>query len=361
MSEFGFIIHPLDFDDLGRKFKHIEKFPRPIVEKVMQFMPPVKVSSIRGISSPHNEVEGFFLGCTLTSKQMLELPERFVLNKVIKTVKMAEKMGAKIVGLGAMTSIVGDAGITVAKNSNIPVTTGNSYTIATAVEGAKKASEMLQIDMKNAEVVVIGATGSIGKVCAHLMARDCKYLTLLSRDIVSLRKTADKIIRDTGVPPRVTNDTESLKNADIIISVTSSLDAVIYPEYLKPGALICDVARPRDVSARVVKERKDVLVIEGGLIELPGDPDLGLNFGYPPKVVLACMAETMLLALEERYENFTLGRDLTIEQVDEIERLAKKHGFKLAGFRSFERPLDSEIIHQIREHVSSKETSMAIN
>ena len=41
----------------------------------------------------------------------------------------AEKLGAKIVGLGAFTAVVGDAGITVARNLNIPVTTGNSYTV----------------------------------------------------------------------------------------------------------------------------------------------------------------------------------------------------------------------------------------
>jgi fatty aldehyde-generating acyl-ACP reductase len=43
--------------------------------------------------------------------------------------------------LGAFTAVVGDAGITIAKNLNIPVTTGNSYTVATAIEGTKKASE----------------------------------------------------------------------------------------------------------------------------------------------------------------------------------------------------------------------------
>ena len=45
----------------------------------------------------------------------------------------------------------------------------------------------------------------------------------------------------------------------------------------------------------------------------------------------------MILALEQRYESFTLGRDLTVAQVEEISKLADKHGFKLAGFRSFER------------------------
>ena len=81
--------------------------------------------------------------------------EEYVIDKIIKTGKIAEKLGAKILGLGAFTAVVGDAGITVAKNLNIPVTTGNSYTVATAIEGTKKASEIMGKNVKDAEVLVI--------------------------------------------------------------------------------------------------------------------------------------------------------------------------------------------------------------
>ncbi|MBZ4688379.1 MAG: fatty aldehyde-rating acyl-ACP reductase [Clostridia bacterium] len=361
MDKFAFIVHPIEYKDLSRKFKRIEKLPQGLVEKMMQFLPPLKVSEAKGIKSSHNEIEGYFLGCTLTSEQMLRLPPKFVINKIVKTGRLAEKLGAKIVGLGAMTSVVGDAGITIRNRLNIPVTTGNSYTIATAIEGVKKASEKLEIDLAHAEVVVVGANGSIGKVCAHLIARDCRYLTLVSRDVMKLRKTADEILAETGLSPKVTSDVdESLKSADIVISVTSAVDSVIRPEFLKSGALVCDVARPRDVSKTVAEKRDDILIIEGGLIEVPGDPDLGFNFGYPPKIALACMAETMILALERKYESFTLGRDISIEQVDEISNLAEKHGFKLAGFRSFERPVKEETIEKVKKYARERK-NQAVN
>ena len=65
--------------------------------------------------------------------------------------------------------------------------------------------------------------------------------------------------------------------------------------------------------------------------------DFGFDFGYPRGVSLACMAETIILALEGRYENYSLGRGIQLRQVEEISRLADKHGFRLAGFRSFDR------------------------
>jgi len=61
------------------------------------------------------------------------------------------------------------------------------------------------------------------------------------------------------------------------------------------------------------------------------------------------MAETMILALEGRCENFSLGKKLQPDKVREIGRLAKKHGFQLAGFRSFEQVVSQEQIQRVRD------------
>lgn len=354
MERFAFIIHPMDLSDIYRKYKFMEKWPQGLVETVIKHTPPSEVSHITGIKSEYSEAEGWFVGCTLTAKQMTSLPQDVVLRKIIQSGKVAEKLGAKILGLGAFTAVVGDAGITVAKNLNIPVTTGNSYTVSTALEGTKRAAKIMGHDIKTAEVVVIGATGSIGKVCAEYMARECKFLTLVGRNDRELDKLADKIMTDTGLSVRTTSDIKrALKRADVVITVTSSVDTVIDAYDLKPGAVVCDVARPRDVSREVAEKRNDVLIIEGGVVEVPGDINFNFNFGFPPKASYACMAETMMLALEGRYENFTLGRDLTMEQIEEINKIAKKHGFKLAGFRSFERAVSEEQILQIKANAAA--------
>ena len=112
--------------------------------------------------------------------------------------------------------------------------------------------------------------------------------------------------------------------------------------------MVCDVSRPRDVSRRVAQERDDVLVIEGGMVAVPGPVDFGFDFGFPPRMAFACMAETMALALEQRYESYTLGRSLTLARVAEIDRIADRHGFKLGGFRSFERAVSEAEIDLVR-------------
>lgn len=355
MERFGFIVHPIVAKDFSRKFPFAKNWSDSFVEGIIKYIPPFKVSHIAGIESGHAASEGWFVGCPLTSRQMVTMPETDVIKKIIKAGKVAEKLGAKIVGLGAFTSVVGDAGITIAKNLDIAVTTGNSYTVATAIEGAKKAAELMGVQLDRANVLILGATGSIGAACAQLMARDVRYLTLASRNEAKLEILATQILRSTGLAVRITANTKSaLKAADIIIAVTSAVDSIIEPDDLKPGAIVCDVSRPRNVSQQVAQARNDVLVIEGGIVEVPGDVNFGLNFGFPPKTAYACMAETMILALEGRYENFTLGRDLTVKQVETISHLANKHGFKLAGFRSFERAVSPQEIMNIKANATAK-------
>lgn len=358
--DFSFIIHPLDIDDIFRKFKFMRSWPHGLVNAIMRKVPPIFTSNITGIRSSHGSVEGCFYGVTLTSRQMLELPPEVTIKKVIAAGRKAAQLGAKIIGLGAMTAVVGDGGITIARNLDVAVTTGNSYTVATALQGTEQAAELMGIDMEKAEVAVIGASGSIGSACARILARKANYLTLIARQLPPLEKLSDRIKEDCGLAVKVTsNIKEAVRRADVIVAVSSAADTLIEPEDLKPGAVVCDVARPRDVSVKVAQQRDDVLVIEGGAVEVPGDVEFNFNFGFPPGLAYACMAETMILALEKRYENFSLGRDMTVEQIDEISLLAEKHGFKLAGFRSFERALTHEIIQGIRERAQLKKAALS--
>ena len=81
-----------------------------------------------------------------------------------------------------------------------------------------------------------------------------------------------------------------------------------------------------------------MLVIESGEIRLPGEVTMK-NIGLPPKgVAYACLAETIVLALEGRFENFTVGRAIEWEKVREIYKLGLKHGMQLAAISGVNGP-----------------------
>lgn len=351
MHRFAFVIHPIDVKrDAARKYPIARYLPESWVESLLKRKEPMVVSQIRGVCSLTGaETEGWFIGCPLSPRMMLSLPLEFVYQKIIRCGQIAQELGAELMGLGAFTSVVGDGGITIAKNLDIAVTTGNSYTVATAIEAAIEGAHQMGIEMAQATVAVVGATGSIGRTCAEAFAPMAQRVLLLGRDASKLEPIAEQLrTRARGTVGVSTDLARDLPSADVVITVTSAVDAVIYPKDLKVGAVVVDVARPRDVSVRVAKERDDVLVIEGGLVAVPGNVDFGFDFGFPPGTAYACMSETMMLALEGRIENFTLGKEVSLEQVEQTQQMARKHGFRLAGFRSFERALTPQEIARIR-------------
>ncbi len=350
MTRFAFIVHPVVPDDVARKYPIARLLPDSLVEYVMARTAAKTVSRITGVRSATGaETEGWFVGCPLSSRQLVEGDPAHSVAKVVEAARVAEDLGADIVGLGAFTAVVGNGGIEVAEQVDIAVTTGNSYTVATAIEGTLRAAEVMEIDPAASTVAVLGASGSIGRVCAHLLAQRVPRIVLIGRRVEALEEVAAELSGSGAQVEISISAAESVPQADLVVTVTSALDAVIEPEMLRPGAVVCDVARPRDVSARVARERDDVLVIEGGAVAIPGDVQFNFDFGFPPGVAYACMAETMILALEGRAEDYSLGKRLELERVREIAALADRHGFGLAGLRSFERAVEPETIARIKE------------
>ena len=352
-DSFAFIFHPINPQkDVSRKFPTLGQLPVWLIDFLCLFFPPVFISEISGIQSTHNGrlLKGWFIACPLTPKRMMTLPPQIVYRKIIQTGRLAEKLGARLLGLGAFTSVVGDGGITVANHLTIPVTTGDSYTIAIAVQAIRQAAVIMEKPLNQATVAIVGATGAIGSICAEMLASDVQQMMLIGRRQQKLNEVAMKV-QQAGCPQVITSaDMTTLAQAHFVITVTSAIDTIIQPKHLRRGAVVCDVARPRDVSQQVAQQRPDVLVIEGGMVEVPGSVKFGFNFGFPPKMAYACMAETMALALENRYESFTLGKDIKLSQVKTIDKIASKHGFQLGGFRSFERAVTQAEIANIKAY-----------
>ncbi len=356
VNRFAFVIHPLSVDFIFNhpQLKYLRFLPKRLVEWAVAQIRPMYLSRITGIRSAATgqEVEGYLLGLGATPRELMRRKPGFTYRRLIVASRMAQRLGAKIMGLGAFTKVVGDAGMTVAYKSDIAITSGNSLTVAATLEGAKQAVIKMGGRTDKGRAVVIGATGSIGSVCSRLIAQAIHDVVLVAprpEKLIALKETIEE--ETPGARVTIATDaTAHLADADLVITTTTAIgQKVIDVTALKPGCVVCDVARPPDVQEEDAALRPDVLVIEAGEILLPGEPDFGFDIGLPPGVAYACLAEAALLAMEGRFENFTLGRNIEMEKVKEIYRLFKKHGLQLEGLRSFGRYVTDEEIARKRK------------
>jgi predicted amino acid dehydrogenase len=270
---------------------------------------------------------------------------------------MAERLGAQIMGLGAFTKVVGDAGVTVAKRAGIPITTGNSYSASGALWAAADAVKRMGLLSRNArgqfagKAMVVGATGAIGSVCARLLAMAVEEIWLVSPEVAKLLTLREAILAETPAA-RVhlsSRADENLRDMDVIVTATSGAGKkVLDIMKVKPGCVITDVARPLDLPPSEVAKRPDVLVIESGEIQLPGEVRMR-SIGLPAGVAYACLAETIVLALEGRFETYTVGRNIQWEKVKEMYRLGLKHGMRLAAISGVNGVFTDEDIRRVRD------------
>jgi len=267
--------------------------------------------------------------------------------------------------------------------------------VVSAIEALEKISEKINVPLSQFEASVVGATGAIGGAASVLLAERVSKLNLIGNprhpDKARKRmlKTCARIyqylieqaykghsfpreslgywllqqknlpspdasskkflelalkLEEKGVSPirLSTSYPETLPSSDINVIATSSLGEFITPDMLSNGAVVLDLSRPPNVSREVEEKRPDVLVIDGGVIQAPGNPDWGWNFGFEQGLAYACMSETFILGLEKEYRHMSLGTDLNLKDMNYIRDMARKHGFKLAGFRSFDRPLENK-------------------
>ena len=353
---FAFVLHPLTVDYVSRHphFAWTRHLPRKWLELSAAHMPAKFVGTAKGGRSPATgkPVDGLIYALGMTPRQMLTRPPEFTYRRLNAAVQDAAERGAKIVGLGAFTKVVGDAGITVAKRAAIPVTTGNSLTIAATLETAKLTAIRLGWpSLARGRAMIVGATGAIGSVCSRLLAAAVKDVVLVSIEPPRLEALQRTILEETP-DARVAIDVSTapwVGECDLIVTATSAFGLrVLDVSQCKPGAVILDVALPPDISAEEAAVRPDVLVVESGEVLIPGPVDFSFDIGLPPHVSYACLAEAALLAMEERFECFTLGRDVQPARVKEIYRLFRRHKFKIAPLRTFGQLLTDELVEEKR-------------
>ncbi len=326
----GWLCHLIDADDLLSlepgfatvSFRERDEYLRHIERSVT----PVLLDSI-DVTSRTGQVARFnAILLPITAHRIKELMNAgdtgWLRALVEHGLDVAEHLGCRVAVLGQYTSIVMKNGLAVRPRS-IGVATGNSYAVALALEAIERAVP----DLSERIVAVVGASGNIGAAVSQLLSERCAEIILIGRDMAgSIRRMAGLRLRNA----RISTEISDCRRADVVVAAVSTPVPVIHSEHLRPGTLVCDLSVPEGVDAA---GRPDVQVIRGGLARMPNGEDHRIaGFPIAPGLAFACMAEGMILALENICDRSFTG-DLTSDHVRRISTLAKKHGFELANYK----------------------------
>lgn len=352
---FGVIGHPYNMNHLihyFQSFKRDMKIPsEEFLTRVFDLVPSYVSYNIKEFRATSGQTTyGAFIACNIIP-EMLSKDIKRVVEKVVESCKVAEKLGLGIVALGGFTSIASEKyGDEFKKMIHIPVTTGNTLTAALALEGVFKAAHLMDLNLSRAKATVIGGAGDIGSACAHSLAQKVSEITITSRSVENIDRMRPLLTAGGTAKFFGSHDNDAaVRDADIVIAAASVTHSIVDIASFKPGAIICDIGYPKNI-AYADTDRRDILIFAGGICSLPQEFNAGFNIGLPStKVLYGCFSEAIVLALEERYENFSWGKgNITLEKMAEILVMARKHGFELAPFFWGHREVSEEEVQAIR-------------
>lgn len=341
---FAFIGHPRTLSDVPRKFPFASLLPLHVVERWFRYQWPFVASYITGLTLVDGTpTTGAMLISPLTTEQMIRNP-RLARERVLQTVRLAEKMGAKLAGLGAFTSIITRDGQELREKVHLGLTTGNAQSAAIAVQNVLHAAALTNLSLPHAMVAIVGGAGSVGSACARMLARVVG--TLLIIDIK--RDELQTLITQLGdQPARVKGMTtlDQVAQADVVIATTNNPYILLTADHLKGGAIIIDAAQPKNVSEDVPRQRPDVLVIESAVVRTP-NVDVHFDLDLGAREALGCLSETMILTAIGWNGHYSLGK-ADISQTAHITRVGRSLGFGLAPFRNSLGYVTEEDLHRV--------------
>lgn len=335
--DFALIGHQDNWKKITGFIDFLTKGKRKLTEaqasEVYSFIPPravfdIEVWSVNGQSVKGSYIETFIspdeLGLRYWKKNMLKVKEAAV---------CARQLNAAVATLGGFTSIVLEGrDDTLNDGSYTKFTTGNTLTAAFIVRNLEKACQRYNKELRDQQLLVIGATGDIGSACIQYFSGKVKKLLLCARQQVILDALTGKL-HAQGIHAEASTDLRRLlPQADLVIAIASSTIENFDPAICKKDIIICDAGYPKNLVFDLKGHFADRLFC-GGMGQVLGGysftPEIHHEFYHFPVECVGhgCLQEALILAFENMHEPFSTGKgNITLEKMEHIYALAAKHG-----------------------------------
>lgn len=253
--------------------------------------------------------------------------ETLIMDKVVSAASAAGKKGAKIFGLGGFLSQACDRNYTLFNGLGLPVTGGSALASWTVFEGIYRIARKNKADMKSLTLAVIGPYHSVGSLSARKLSAYVSKTIINSRDenkALLLKESISHLSHSEVIIEK--DPIAALRKADIIVFCDPA-PAFDYFD-IKKGVIVCDATIDGSIE-KTLGKRDDLDFFRAGLIKIPEGSVIKPDNFFARGVIPAALAETILLALENKLVSYSIGENVNLDKMEEIADMAAKHLFQV--------------------------------
>ena len=302
MSYFGFL-SPL----LTESNSSWGRVLRIMPERWRFYKGPLRVGKITGTIFQH-QIQGW--GWKLPCKPVVIWDEEDRFNLWRKLLNDLEAREIKVIGLEVGSSFHPPLKL-LSKPSFPGISDGKALELLFFINRFRRLLQNYDISPGRAKAMIVWEEGNLGLSCARLIAREVRFLTLVSPNHRFLERAADIIMAETGVVPRIYSELPSdYKGAKVII---------------KCGRLTkyrLTRGNYRGICCQLFPERPNINNINLGL-PVEGTAKTGTIPLYP------ALGEVMIRSCFEVNLGVWYGPELPLERVFKLAILCKELGLEI--------------------------------
>ena len=306
------------------------------------------------VSLSGHEMQGWVICLPLIPAQdQATIPGDFNGRQASKVIALSRKLGVKILGVGE--SVFEELAPDAASKYGFPIlSSGNVYRACIIRSLLRQVPKCRGIPLSQLKVVVVGAGGALGRLCAQVLAGELRNLVLVGISEKEFGLLSTQILYETGVSVRLGRELErELREADVVLLTDKSYQGWGEREWaqLKPGAwVIMGQYEPKDSIERF---RPDIFLINKLMVTLSKRILFRSRFRFKvlrslfyatwpewinqltfnkPEIPEICnlpvaLAETMLLAQDHPLTVSGTESYMKIKCVNQLDQMSTRLGF----------------------------------
>jgi fatty aldehyde-generating acyl-ACP reductase len=301
LGRVAFICHPADLDMFKSYISHLKPdktYRDELLIKLFEWTPSYKVIEWNNLSLDNGKTcFDAMLVMVPFLPEMRDIKLRKIIEKIDAALHIASSEGCSVAALGAFTSIVLQGQEKdFAEKHNIVLTSGNTLTASVIVRSVEELAKRKDLDLSQASMAIIGASGDIGSGIVSYFGSKVKQLALSARSVPSLEAMLASRRSDVTSEMILTSDNAvAIRDRHIVVFVTSAYVPLFSVNDFAAGTIVCDASAPLNV--RLPESiTNDVYLYHGGIMNMPFALDTGFDIGLAsPYTFYGCQVEGLFI------------------------------------------------------------------